>query len=67
MTIKEEMEKMIRRKLEKDNNFESFSKEKYRKQSLQDDIDEYEQYLRDKKNKEVDEIITQLKKEKNII
>ena len=61
MTMKDEMEKMIKRKKEKDDSFEAFTERKYKQHLLLEDIEEYEMHLREKKNREVDEIIAQLK------
>ena len=66
MTIKDEMEKMIKRKKEKENNFEMFMERKYKQQVLLEDIEAYEIYLREKKNREVDEIIKDLKNKNDI-
>lgn len=66
MTIKDEMEKMIKRKKEKENNFEMFMERKYKQQVLSEDIEAYEIYLREKKNREVDEIIKDLKNKNDI-
>jgi len=66
MTIKDDMEKMIKRKKEKENNFEMFMERKYKQQVLSEDIEAYEIYLREKKNREVDEIIKDLKNKNDI-
>ena len=60
------MEKMIKRKKEKENNFEMFMERKYKQQVLSEDIEAYEIYLREKKNREVDEIIKDLKNKNDI-
>ena len=66
MTIKEDMKKMIKRKKEKNDSFEDFTEQKYKQLVLSEDIDAYEIHLREKKNREVDEIIKQIKDENNI-
>lgn len=66
MTIKEDMKKMIKRKKEKNDSFEDFTERKYKQLVLSEDIDAYEIHLREKKNREVDEIIKQIKDENNI-
>lgn len=66
MTIKDEMEKMIKRKKEKDESFEAFTERKYKRHALSEDIEAFEIHLREKKNREVDEIIKQLKIKNNI-
>ena len=66
MTIKEDMKKMIKRKKEKDDSFEAFTEQKYKQHVLSEDIDAYEIHLREKKNREVDELIKQIKDKNNI-
>jgi len=66
MTIHEEMERMRRKKLDKENSFEKFMERKKKQDAVLEDIEAYELYLREKKNNEVNEIITKIKKENDI-
>ena len=66
MTIHEEMERMRRKKLDKENSFEKFMERKKKQEAVLEDIEAYELYLREKKNNEVNEIITKIKKENDI-
>jgi hypothetical protein len=66
MTIHEEMERMRRKKLDKENSFEKFMERKKKQEAVLQDIEAYELYLREKKNNEVNEIITKIKKENDI-
>ena len=66
MTIHEEMERMRRKKLDKENSFEKFMERKKKQEAVLEDIEAYELYLREKKNNEVNEIIAKIKKENDI-
>lgn len=66
MTIHEEMERMRRKKLGKENSFEKFMEHKKKQEAVLEDIEAYELYLREKKNNEVSEIIAKIKKENDI-
>ena len=66
MTIHEEMERMRRKKLDKENSFEKFMERKKKQEAVLEDIEAYELYLREKKNNEVSEIIAKIKKENDI-
>ena len=57
---------MRRKKLDKENSFEKFMERKKKQEAVLQDIEAYELYLREKKNNEVNEIITKIKKENDI-
>lgn len=70
MSIHDEMIKMNQRRLNNKQSifqeFMKFTKHQRDKEIFSHQIDEYEEYLRHKKNKEVDEIIKQLKNDSEV-
>lgn len=70
MSIHDEMIKMKKRRLNNKQSifqeFMQFRENQRDKEIVSHQIDEYEEYLRHKKNKEVDEIIKQLKNDSEV-